>query len=62
MFKSIHILNLIDDMSFRKAFITARNCVESYHQLQGIIRKANWGIFKRKTITNNRVSAHSPDD
>ncbi|WP_256593823.1 transposase [Legionella feeleii] len=59
IFKSIHILNLIDDMSFRKALRTARNRTEAYHQLQGIIRKVYRGIFKGKTITDNRVSAHA---
>ncbi len=59
IFKSIHILNLIDDMSFRKALRTARNRTEAYHQLQSIIRKVYRGIFKGKTITDNRVSAHA---
>ena len=59
IFKSIHILNLIDDMSFRKALRTARNRTEAYHQLQSIIRKIYRGIFKGKTITDNRVSAHA---
>ena len=59
IFKSIHILNLIDDISFRKALRTARNRTESYHQLQSMIRKIYRGIFKGKTITDNRVSAHA---
>lgn len=59
IFKSIHILNLIDDMSFRKALRTARNRTEAYHQLQGMIRKVYRGIFKGKTVTDNRISAHA---
>jgi len=59
IFKSIHILNLIDDMNLRKALRTARNRTEAYHQLQGMIRKVYRGIFKGKTITDNRISAHA---
>jgi TnpA family transposase len=57
--KSRHVLNLIDDMSFRQALRTARNRTESYHQLQGMVRKVYHGIFKGKKIVNNRVSAHA---
>jgi TnpA family transposase len=59
IFKSIHVLNLINDMQFRKALRTARNRTESYHQLQGFIRKIYHGIFKGKKIIDNRVSAHA---
>ncbi len=31
----------------------------SYHQLQGVIRKVYNGIFKGKRIIDNRVSAHA---
>ena len=57
--KSTHILNLIDNMSLRKAVRTARNRTESYHQLQSLIRKVYNGIFKGKKIVDNRVSAHA---
>ena len=33
LFKSIHVLNLIDNMTLRKAIRAARNRTESYHQL-----------------------------
>jgi TnpA family transposase len=59
IFKSIHVLNLIDDMELRKAIRTARNRTEAYHQLQGIIRKIYTGVFKGKKIVDNRVSAHA---
>lgn len=59
IFKSTHVLNLIDDMQLRKAIRTARNRTEAYHQLQGIIRKISTGVFKGKKIVNNRVSAHA---
>ena len=59
LLKSIHVLNLIHDMSLRKALKTARNRTESYHSLQGLIRKVNNGIFKGKKIANNRISAHA---
>lgn len=59
LLKSIHVLNLIHDMSLRKALKTARNRTESYHSLQGLIRKVNNGIFKGKKVANNRVSAHA---
>ena len=57
--KSIHILNLIDDMDLRKAIREARNRTEAYHQLQGLIRKIYSGVFKGKKITTNRISAHA---
>ncbi len=59
IFKSTHVLNLIDDMHLRKAIRTARNRTESYHQLQSLIRKIYNNVFKGKKITDNRVSAHA---
>lgn len=59
IFKSIHILNLINDMQLRKAIRTARNRTESYHQLQQSIRKVYNGIFKGRKVVDNRVSAHA---
>lgn len=59
IFKSIHVLNLIDDMQLRKAIRSARNRTEAYHQLQGNIRKTYRGIFQGKKIVENRVSAHA---
>ena len=61
IFKSIHVLNLIDDMQLRKAIRTARNRTEAYHQLQGVIKKINSGVFKGKKIVDNRISAHAAD-
>jgi len=59
IFKSIHVLNMIDSMQLRKAIRTARNRTEAYHQLQGFIRKIYNGIFKGRKIIDNRVSAHA---
>ena len=59
IFKSIHVLNLINDMQLRKAIRTARNRTEAYHQLQGLIRKIYNGVFKGKKVVDNRVSAHA---
>ena len=59
LLNSIHILNLIHNMQLRKVLKTARNRTESYHSLQGLIRKVYNGIFKGKKILNNRISAHS---
>ena len=59
IFKSTHVLNLIDNMSLRKAIRTARNRTEAYHQLQGLIRKIYRGVFKGKKIENNQISAHA---
>lgn len=59
IFKSIHVLNLIDDMQLRKAIRSARNRTEAYHQLQSNIRKTYNGIFQGKRIVENRVSAHA---
>jgi len=59
IFKSIHVLNLIDDMQLRKAIRSARNRTEAYHQLQSNIRKTYNGVFQGKRIVENRVSAHA---
>lgn len=59
IFKSTHVLNLIDSMTLRKAIRTARNRTESYHQLQGRIRKIYSGVFKGRKITTNQISAHA---
>jgi TnpA family transposase len=59
IFKSIHVLNMINDIKLRKAIKTARNRTENYHQLQGIIRKVYNGVFKGKKIIDNRVSAQA---
>jgi TnpA family transposase len=59
IFKSIHVLSMINDINLRKAIKAARNRTESYHQLQGMIRKVYDGIFKGKRIVDNNVSAHA---
>lgn len=59
IFKSTHVLNLINNMNLRKAIRTARNRTEAYHQLQGLIRKIYYGIFKGRRVVDNRVSAHA---
>ena len=59
IFKSIHVLNLINNIKLRKALRTARNRTESYHQLQGRIRKVYNGIFGSRKIVDNRISAHA---
>ena len=59
IFKSTHVLNLIDNMALRKAIRTARNRTEAYHQLQGLIRKIYRGVFKGKKVENNQISAHA---
>ncbi len=57
--KSTHVLNVIHDMQLRKVLKTARNRTESYHSLQGLIRKVYNGVFKGKKIANNQISAHA---
>jgi TnpA family transposase len=59
IFKSIHVLGLIDDMELRKAIRSARNRTEAYHQLQSNIRKTYNGVFQGKRIVENRISAHA---
>ena len=59
IFKSTHVLNMIDNMQLRKSIRTARNRTEAYHQLQGLIRKVYNSVFKGKKIVDNRVSAHA---
>jgi hypothetical protein len=59
IFKSIHVLNLINDMNMRKAIRTARNRTEAYHQFQSLIRKVYHGVFRGKKIVDNRISAQA---
>ena len=59
IFKSTHVLNLIDDIKLRQAIKSARNRTESYHYLQGTICQIYYGIFKGKRIVDNNVSAHA---
>lgn len=59
IFKSTHVLNMINDLELRKAIKTARNRTEAYHQLQGKIRKVYHGIFKGKKIIDNSISSHA---
>ena len=56
---STHILNIIHDIQLRKVLKTARNRTESYHSLQGLIRKVYNGVFKGNKIANNQISAHA---
>lgn len=59
IFQSTHVLNLIDNMQLRKVIRTARNRTESYHQLQGYMRKIYHGVFRGKRVVDNRISAHA---
>lgn len=59
LLKSTHVLNVIHYMQLRKALKTARNRTESYHSLQGLIRRIYNGIFKGRKISSNRISAHA---
>ncbi len=59
IFKSIHVLNLINDVTLRKVLKQSRNRTESYHQLQRTIRKVHSGVFVGKTIVNNAVNMHA---
>ncbi|CDL81878.1 Tn3 family transposase [Xenorhabdus szentirmaii] len=59
IFKSLHVLNLIDDMQLRKTIRSARNRTEAYHQRQSNIRKTYHGIFQGKKIVDNRISARA---
>ena len=51
--KSTNVLNLIDNMALRKAIRAARNRTETYHQLQGLIRKVYREVCRGKKIVNN---------
>jgi len=54
--KSIHVLNLIDNIQLRKTIRSARNRTESYHQLQRTIRKIYGGAFKGRRKVENAIS------
>lgn len=59
IFKSTHVLNLINDERKRKVIKTARNRTESYHQFHRMIRKIFHGAFKGRTIISNATSIHA---
>ena len=59
IFKTTHVLNIINDLELRKAIKTARNRTEAYHQMQGRIRKVYQGTFKGKKIIDNQASSHA---
>ncbi len=59
LFKSTHVLNMIDNMQLRKWVRTARNRTEAYHQLQNVIRKIYSGVFKGRKIADNLMCAES---
>jgi len=59
IFKSTHVLNLINDMSLRQAIRKARNRTEAYHQLQSAIRKIYKGVFSGQRTSDNLVRAES---
>ena len=59
IFKTLHVLNMIENIPLRKAIKTARNRTESYHQLQNFIRKMYYGVFKGKRIVDHRVSSEA---
>ena len=46
-------------MSLRKAIRTARNRTESYHQLQGLLRKIYCGVFKWIRLVANCIVAYN---
>lgn len=56
IFKSAHVLNLINDEGKRKVIKTARNRTESYHQFHRMIRKVFHGAFKGRKIISNATS------
>jgi TnpA family transposase len=56
IFKSTHVLNLINDEKKRKIIKTARNRTESYHQFHRTIRKIFSGVFKGRKIVSNAIS------
>ena len=59
IFKTLHVLNMIESMPLRKAIKTARNRTESYHQLQDLIRKIYYGIYKGKRIVDHKISTQA---
>ena len=59
IFRSTHILNLINDMSLRQSIRRARNRTEAYHQLQSVICKIYRGVFSGQRTGDNLIRAES---
>jgi TnpA family transposase len=59
LLRSLHVLNMIEDIELRKAVKTARNRTESYHQLQKIIRNMYQGVYRSGKASNNAVCTQS---
>lgn len=59
IFKTLHVLNMLENMPLRKAIKTARNRTEAYHQLQNLIRKMYYGVYKGKRIVDHKISTQA---
>jgi len=59
IFKSTHVLNVINNTELRKVIKTARNRTESYHQLQRSLRKVSNGLFKGRRMIENQISCQA---
>lgn len=55
IFRTIHILNLINDQTFRQKLRRARNRTEAYHQMQRMIRKVHTGLLTGKSLVENTI-------
>lgn len=59
IFRSTHILNLIEDLELRQAIKSARNRTESHHQLQKVIRNMYQGVYRSAKASSNAICTHS---
>jgi TnpA family transposase len=59
IFKSLHILNMINDISLRKSIKKSRNRTEAYHQQQKVISKVYDGMLKGKKTVENQLQAEA---
>lgn len=59
LFKSLHVLNMVDGALLRKVVKTARNRTESYHQLQRELRKVASGLFKGRRVVDNQMNCQA---
>ena len=59
IFRTTHILNLINDEELRKNIKKARNRTEAYHQLQRTIRKVHSGVLSGGRAMENELYNHA---
>ena len=55
IFKTLHLLDFIDNHTCRSSIRTALNRVESYHKLKRAVMRVGGGKFIGRSVTENEI-------